>query len=102
MTDKNLVELGVYDVIRRPIVTEKSQIGLEKDKYYFQVDLGASKHDIKKAIEHVFGKEVVSVNTIVRKGKNRTFKGRKATLSDKKIAIVTLKPGQVIELGAGE
>lgn len=102
MTDKNLVELGVYDVIRRPLVTEKSQIALEKEKYYFQVDLGANKDSVKKAVEHVFGVEVKAVNTIVRKGKNRRFKGREAKLSDKKIAIVTLKPGQVIEIGAGE
>lgn len=101
MTEKNLVELGVYDIIRRPIVTEKSQLALEQEKYYFQVALTANKQSIKKAVEHVFGINVVSVNTIVRKGKNRKFKGREAKLSDSKIAVVTLKPGQIIELGAG-
>lgn len=101
MTEKNRVELSAYDVIRQPMVTEKSQKALEQDKYYFQVALTANKKEIKHAVATIFGVDVVDVNTIVRKGKTRRFKGREAVLSDKKIAIVTLKPGQIIELGAG-
>lgn len=88
-----------YNIIVRQIITEKSQ--KIEDKYHFLVDKKATKTDIKSAVEGLFGVKVKSVNTIIRKGKNRVFRGRTARLSDSKRAIVTLESGNTIDLSAG-
>lgn len=90
-----------YDIIRKPIITEKSQASAGHSQYFFEVRKDATKPEIKKAIAAIFNVEVKTVNTLVRKGKTRRFKGRVGMQSDKKIAMISLKPGQVIELGVG-
>ncbi|MDP2193269.1 MAG: 50S ribosomal protein L23 [Alphaproteobacteria bacterium] len=95
------MKLNDYDVIRRAIVTEKSQNCSANGQYFFEVLLSSNKNDIKRAVSQVFNVKVKTVNTLVRKGKTRRFKGREGVLKDRKIAIVTLEAGQVIELGLG-
>lgn len=101
MTDLNKFKLSDYDVIRRPLFTEKSQKGLELGQYFFEVSRTSTKNDVKRAVVEIFGVRVKNVNTLVRKGKKRRFKGREGMQSDRKIAIVTLEPNQMIEMGTG-
>lgn len=79
-----------YSVIRKTLVTEKTSLAKE-GKYYFEVNRSASKTSVKRAIESLFGTAVDKVNIIVRKGKEKTFRGNTGIRSDIKIAIVTLK-----------
>ncbi|NDJ62077.1 MAG: 50S ribosomal protein L23 [Chloroflexi bacterium] len=93
-------EIHLYDVIRRPIVTEKSNIMTDElNQYVFEVDPGANKIQIREAIEIIFGKRVKKVNTMVMPAK-RGMRGRRAYMRSKqwKKAIVTLEPGEEIEL----
>ena len=90
-----------YQIIRYPLITEKSTIlREEKSKYTFRVDKRANKVEIKKAIESIFPDvEVISVNTLNVKGKPRRFRYNKRGKSpDWKKAIVTLRPGDSIEI----
>jgi large subunit ribosomal protein L23 len=97
----NKFKVKDYDVIRNPIFTEKSQKDLGTSKYFFEVAMTSTKKDVKRAVTEIFGVKVKSVNTLIRKGKTRRFKGRIGYQSDKKIAMVSLEAGQIIELGAG-
>jgi large subunit ribosomal protein L23 len=102
MIDKNQATLKDYDVVRYPVVTEKSTMLLEKaNAYVFVVDKHAAKPDIKGAVERIFNVKVLSVNTILNKGKRRVFRGRRGKRADFKKAIVKLVAGNVIELSAG-
>jgi large subunit ribosomal protein L23 len=91
----------LYDVIRRPVITEKSTMASEQDKVIFQVCHKATKADVKEAVEALFKVNVVKVNTINVEGKLRNFRGRAGKLSDFKKAIVTLEKGQKIDIAAG-
>jgi large subunit ribosomal protein L23 len=90
-----------YDVIRGPAITEKGTLVSEKNQVVFTVAIGATKPAIKKAVEGLFGVKVKAVNTLVRKGKTRRFKGRPAKLSDVKRAYVTLDEGQRLDVTTG-
>ncbi len=91
-----------YDVILSPVITEKSTMVLETgNQVVFKVQPSATKPEIKKAVEALFNVKVKAVNTIVRKGKLKTFKGIRAIQSDTKKAIVTLEPGHSIDIGSG-
>jgi large subunit ribosomal protein L23 len=90
-----------YDVIVAPVITEKATLASEANQVIFKVNRNATKTEIKAAIEGLFKVKVKAVNTIVRKGKQRTFKGIKALLSDTKRAIVTLEDGQSIDVTTG-
>ncbi len=91
-----------YDVIIAPVITEKSTMVLETgNQVVFKVQPTATKPEIKKAVEALFNVKVKAVNTIVRKGKLKTFKGIQALQSDTKKAIVTLEPGHSIDIGSG-
>lgn len=90
-----------YDVIIRPVVTEKSQNQTALAQYTFAVAMDATKPEIKSAVESIFGVKVKAVNTLVRKGKNKIFKGRKGRQSDAKKAVVTLVPGQNLDFTSG-
>lgn len=96
-----LADSRLYDVIVRPIVTEKSTAGLEHNKVQFKVAGTATKPRIKQAVESLFGVEVKSVNTVTVKGKAKRFRGLPGKRSDVKKAIVTLKEGQTIDFAAG-
>lgn len=93
--------LSVFDVIRAPVITEKSTIALESNKYTFKVAQDSTKYDIKIAVETLYKVKVEQVNTIVLKGKVKRFKGRLGKRSDVKKAIVKLASGQKIDLSSG-
>ncbi|MCY3505391.1 MAG: 50S ribosomal protein L23 [Chloroflexi bacterium] len=94
-------ELHPYAILLRPLITEKSTSLAGQDKYVFEVDLRANKPQIREAVELAFDVTVRNVNTMVVKGKNRRF-GRNVTKQpDWKKAIVTLQPGDTIELFEG-
>jgi large subunit ribosomal protein L23 len=90
-----------YDVILSPVITEKATLVSEANQVIFKVASGATKTDIKSAVEKLFGVKVKAVNTLVRKGKRRVFRGIKAQLSDTKKAIVTLEEGHSIDVTTG-
>lgn len=91
----------LFDTIRSPIVTEKSQLGLEFNKVAFEVAVNASKKQIKEAVESLFSVEVLKVNVLNRKGKVKRFKGKIGKRKDTRKAIVTIKEGQTIDVAAG-
>ncbi len=91
----------LYEVIRRPVVTEKSTLGSEHNQVTFQVPLDASKPEIKAAIEELFGVKVKAVNTLRQKGKNKIFRGRRGRRPDYKKAVITLVEGQTIDVTTG-
>ncbi len=89
-----MIRLSHYDVIRRPVITEKATIASEHGKVVFLVAPSATKAEIKAAVEALFGVTVKAVNTIVTKGKTKRWKGKAYKRSDVKKAIVTLAEGQ--------
>ena len=91
-------EEELYDLIRAPLVTEKSTMVSENNQVMFKVAMTATKPDIKEAVERLFNVKVVAVNTLIRKGKNKRFRGVKGQQSDFKKAIVTLEEGQTIDI----
>jgi large subunit ribosomal protein L23 len=90
-----------YDVILSPAITEKATAASEHNQVVFKVALTATKPEIKEAIEKLFNVKVKRVNTLVRKGKHRIFRGLRAKLSDVKKAIVTLEEGHSIDVTTG-
>ena len=97
----NISKQKAYDIIVKPIITEKATQLSENNQIVFEVNIDSSKIEIKKAIESVFGVVVKAVNTIRVKGKTKVFKGRRGQRSDFKKAIITLKEGQSIDLSLG-
>jgi large subunit ribosomal protein L23 len=90
-----------YDVVLAPHITEKSTMLSEANAVVFKVASGASKPEIKAAVEALFGVTVVGVNTMVTKGKSKRWKGKPYQRSDEKKAIVTLAEGQSIDITSG-
>ena len=90
-----------YDVILSPAITEKATAASEHNQVVFKVALTATKPEIKEAIEKLFNVKVKRVNTLVRKGKVRVFKGKPAELQSTKRAIVTLEEGHTIDVTTG-
>ncbi|MCP4184892.1 MAG: 50S ribosomal protein L23 [Hyphomicrobiales bacterium] len=90
-----------YDVIVSPVITEKSTMASEHNQVVFKVAKNATKPEIKKAVEGLFGVKVKAVNTLVRKGKVKRFRGIVGKQSDFKKAIVTLVDGQSIDVTTG-
>ena len=90
-----------HDVIRAPVITEKSTLVSEYNQVMFKVARDASKAEIKDAVEKLFRVKVRAVNTQVRKGKMKVFKNIRARLSDSKRAIVTLEEGHSIDVTTG-
>ena len=86
------------DVIIRPVVSEKSYAGLDANKYTFLVNAGASKTEIKEAIQKIWNVQVLSVNTIRRKGKVKRTRMGTGKRPDQKRAVVTLAEGDTIEI----
>jgi large subunit ribosomal protein L23 len=96
-----MIRLSHYDVIRRPVITEKATIASEHGKVVFLVAPSATKKEIKAAVEALFKVKVTKVNTLNRKGKNRRFRGIAGRTADTKRAIVTLQEGQMIDVTTG-
>jgi large subunit ribosomal protein L23 len=90
-----------YDVILSPVITEKATLASERNQVMFKVARNATKPQIKEAVEKLFDVKVKAVNTLVRKGKKRAFKGTLGQQSDVKKAIVTLEEGQRIDVTTG-
>ena len=90
-----------YDVIRRPIVTEKSTMASEANAVVFEVSIDVDKGAIRDAVEALFNVKVTKVNTLIQKGKRKIFRGRKGQRKDIKKAIVTLQDGAMIDVTTG-
>jgi large subunit ribosomal protein L23 len=90
-----------YDVIVSPVITEKATTASEHNKVVFKVARDATKPQIKQAVEKLFDVKVKNVNTLVRKGKVKAFKGTVGTQSPVKRAIVTLEEGHTIDVTTG-
>jgi len=95
------IENRHYDVVLAPHITEKSTMLSENNAVVFKVAQGASKPEIKAAVEALFGVTVTGVNTMVSKGKTKKWKGTPYRRSDSKKAIVTLAEGQTIDITSG-
>ena len=87
-----------FDILQSPIVTEKSTMLSEANKYVFEVPLYATKESVKTAVQKVFKVDVVSVNMLIRGGKEKKFKGTIGRRSDSKRAVVTIASGQNLDL----
>ena len=90
-----------HDVIRAPIITEKSTMVSEHNLVIFKVARDASKPEIKAAVERLFNVKVKAVNTTITKGKVKRFKGKLGTRRDVKKAYVTLVEGNTIDVSTG-
>ena len=90
-----------YDVIRKPIITEKATMASEANAVVFEVAMDASKPEIKEAVEAVFAVKVKAVNTTVTKGKVKRFRGQPGRRRDVKKAYVTLEDGNAIDVTTG-
>ena len=90
-----------YDIIRSPVVTEKSTLASEHGQVVFEVAVDATKTQIKEAVEGLFSVKVKAVNTLVRKGKVKRFRNQLGERKDVKKAIVTLVDGQSIDISTG-
>lgn len=95
------MKLKAYDIILSPVITEKATLLSEANQVVFNVAKTAKKPEIKAAVESLFGVKVKAVNTFVRKGKRKVFRGRTGILSDTKKAVVTLEEGHSIDVTTG-
>lgn len=93
--------LNLFDVLRAPLVTEKTTLAGENNQYGFKVALDATKQDIKVAVEQLYKVKVEKVNTITQKGKVKRFRGRLGKRNDVKKALVKVAKGQAIDLSSG-
>lgn len=96
-----MTDLRHYDVITSPVITEKSTLVSEQNQVVFNVAKTATKPEIKAAVEALFGVKVKAVNTLVRKGKVKRFRGRAGRQSDVKKAVVTLVDGESVDVTTG-
>ncbi|TYB88521.1 50S ribosomal protein L23 [Oceaniovalibus sp. ACAM 378] len=90
-----------YDVIRKPIITEKATMASDAGAVVFEVAIDANKPQIKDAVETLFGVKVKAVNTTITKGKVKRFRGGLGKRRDVKKAYVTLEPGNTIDVTTG-
>jgi large subunit ribosomal protein L23 len=91
----------LYDVIRKPVITEKATMASENGAVVFEVAIDANKPQIKEAVEALFGVKVKAVNTTVTKGKVKRFRGQLGKRKDVKKAYVTLEEGNTIDVTTG-
>jgi large subunit ribosomal protein L23 len=91
----------MYELIRSPIITEKTTNASEQNKVVFRVPVDADKREVKAAVEGLFKVKVTAVNTLRQKGKTKRFRGRPGMRSDVKKAIVTLAEGSKIDVTTG-
>jgi large subunit ribosomal protein L23 len=90
-----------YDIIRRPIITEKATLASEVGGVVFEVAIKSNKTEIKQAIEELFKVKVKAVNTSITKGKVKRFRGRLGKQRDIKRAYVMLEEGNTIDVTSG-
>jgi large subunit ribosomal protein L23 len=99
--EMKLTREQMYEIVRSPVITEKSTMGSEHNQVTFRVPLTADKRSVKAAIEGLFKVKVEAVNTIRVKGKLKRFRGELGRRSDYKKAIVTLAEGSKIDVTTG-
>jgi large subunit ribosomal protein L23 len=90
-----------YDVIRKPVITEKATMASENNGVVFEVAMDSNKPQIKEAVEALFGVKVKAVNTSITKGKVKRFRGQMGKRKDVKKAYVTLEEGNTIDVSTG-
>ena len=90
-----------YDVIRKPIITEKATMASEANAVVFEVAIDSTKPQIKAAVEQLFSVKVKAVNTTITKGKVKRFRGMLGKRKDVKKAYVTLEEGNAIDVTTG-
>ncbi|WP_310619395.1 50S ribosomal protein L23 [Flexibacterium corallicola] len=95
------MNINHYDTIVSPVITEKATFASEENKVVFKVAITATKPQIKAAVEGLFGVKVKAVNTLIRKGKTKRFRGILGRQTDFKKAVVTLEDGQSIDVTTG-
>ncbi len=95
------VKPELYDVIRKPVITEKATMASEANAVVFEVAIDANKPQIKEAVEGLFGVKVKAVNTTVTKGKVKRFRGQLGKRKAVKKAYVTLEEGNTIDVSTG-
>ncbi len=93
--------MHLYEVLRRPLITEKNTMLQAQGKYVFEIDAGANKHQVKEAVEKAFKVKVTAVNVMTVPGKMKRVGRRIVLTPSHKKAIVTLKAGDKIELFEG-
>lgn len=91
----------MYEIVRRPLITEKATLGSEHGQVTFVVALDATKPEIAVAVERLFGRKVKSVNTLRQKGKRVRFRGRPGRRSDFKKAVVSFEDGRDFDVTQG-
>ena len=101
MSKVEISKLRAYDIVRSPVITEKTTLLGEIGQSAFRVAIDATKPQIKAAIEGLFGVKVLAVNTVLTKGKTKRFRGRPGRRADVKKAYVRLAEGQSIDLSTG-
>ena len=95
--NKNISDERAYSIIKKPLMTEKSTNLNQYNQYSFIVNKNSSSNEIKKAIEKIFKVKVTKINTLVMRGKQKSFKGNLGYKKDFKKAIVTLTEGNTID-----
>ncbi|MBT4019729.1 MAG: 50S ribosomal protein L23 [Alphaproteobacteria bacterium] len=101
MKSANITKERMYDIIRGPVITEKSTLGSEHGQVTFKVAMDATKPEIKAAVEGLFDVKVNAVNTLRQAGKIKRFRGRLGRRVETKKAMVTLADGQSIDVTTG-
>jgi len=91
----------MYDLVRRPVITEKATLVSEHNQVVFRVPMDATKPEIKAAVEGLFGVKVDGVNTLRQVGKKKRWRGRLGRTSDYKKALVRLAEGESIDISSG-
>jgi large subunit ribosomal protein L23 len=91
----------IYDVLKRPLITEKATRASETNTYCFIVDGCYSKNQIKEVVSNIFDVDVISVNTLILKGKIKRFKGKLGQRKTIKKAFVKVKDGQNLDMSIG-
>ena len=100
-TIKSVRRERIYDIVRRPVITEKSTRGSEHNQVTFKVPVTATKPQIKQAVELLFKVKVKAVNTLRQTGKTKRFRGKLGKRADYKKAMITLVEGENIDVTTG-
>ena len=101
LNKKSLGKERMYQVIKSPVITEKSTLGGEHNQVTFKVSMDASKPEIKAAVESLFDVKVKAINTLISKGKVKRFRGHLGKRDNFKKAVVSLVEGHSIDVTTG-
>jgi len=101
LRDKKPSRERMYELIRKPVITEKATLLSEFNQVTFTIPLDAHKFEVKWAVETLFSVKVKNVNTLRQKGKIKRFKGRLGKRNEYKKAVITLLEGEAIDVSSG-